>query len=583
MPVSATIYNIEEMLENQDQQDFRVKLEGAWQFYEEELLLPHEIETHSGEDKGKTVILPSSFKEQVGVKNTYGTYQMTIRIPTHLLGQALAIHIPYEYSAYTIFVDGVEIARNGTVGSGLETHQSEMAPKIGYFFAQSNDIDIVIQVSSFNHIRGGLENAIYFGDASTVTKKMNNKMMIDLFIISGIFIIGLFIVSFVSFSKEEFTFLIFGVFCLLIASRSVFADPFYYTILFENITWLWGTRLEYLLTVASSWVFVLLLYRWHKEFSLLLMKILSAIHFALVIIIFVTQPIFFQALFFNVFYLTVPIFVYFYLISIIYRGIRSKNQYTLVNGLGIIFIFIAFFNDFAIGKGWYQFYTLMLPATGLYVLLHMIQMSRNFSRMMRTHVGLNEELLTLNASLDEQVHHRTIELQKANELLKNQAEKDSLTGIPNRRKFNEFIGKAFKESLEKETPLSILMLDIDQFKKYNDHFGHIKGDWLLQEVVKVIDQQLGPEQFFARYGGEEFAIVLPNTLQKEAYVVAESIRKAVEEAAFDHPKGRFGILTFSVGVSTMDVETTYPTEVALIDAADQKLYKAKQSGRNLVL
>lgn len=563
-------------------QDFYTKLDGEWTFFESSLLTPKEALEQSQAGKGQVVKLPSSFQTQIGEKNAYGTYVTTIKVPNDFIGKALAVHIPYEYSAYTLFIDQVEVAKNGTVGFDELTHITEMAPKTGYFIAQSNEIQVTIQSSSFSHIRGGIENSIVFGEATTVTQKFMNKVHLDLFVTSTLLIMGLFTLSFVSFRKEEMTFMVFGAFCLVIAFRVLFAEPFYYTILFPEFPWVLGTRLEYILTVLGSWIFVVLMWRWHsEEFSKKVLLFLTAVHFSLVIIITFTQPVFFQALFFKVFYLTIPTFIY--IIYLTYKGIRNNNSKAKVNSYGIALIFIAFFNDFAMGNGWYQFYTLMLPATGIYVLLHMLQMSRDFAHMTRNREKLNRELLTLNASLDEQVHHRTLELQEANKLLKAQATIDSLTGIPNRRSFNDFMNQAFRKANQQHTPLAILMLDIDEFKKYNDHFGHTKGDWLLQEVSKVISYQLQPDTFFARYGGEEFAIILPEKTYEEAVVVAEQARKVVEESKFDHPKGKSGIVTFSIGVAVMTSETTYATELELIDAADQRLYKAKRNGRNQVM
>lgn len=575
-PLAAFDYRGQEAL-----QGFYEKLDGEWQFFEKELLTPLEVSSALHKGKYETVTLPSSFEAQTGAVNTYGTYSTKILIPEQFVGKALAIYIPYQYSAYTLFADGVEIARNGVVGQDKVTHQSEMAPSIGYLFATSTEIELTMQVSSFQHIRGGLENTIYFGAAPTVAKSIIRQMNVALFINSGIFVIGLFTLSFASFRKEEKSFMVFGLFCLFISFRALFTEPFYYTILFPKISWLWGTRLEYLFTIASSWLFVILMRGWHEEFSKKITVFLSFVHFTLLVVTLFTHPVFFQALFFKVFYLA--IFMLIYLIYIICLGIKNNSQSAKVNGVGIALIFIAFLNDFAIGNGWYQSWTLMLPAVGLYVLLHMVQMSMNFASLTRHREVLNEELLTLNASLDEKVNERTKALQEANKLLKEQAAVDSLTGIYNRRSFNEFIEAAFQKALQQEKPLAILMLDIDQFKKYNDYFGHIKGDWLLQEIVKVIGEQLSSDSYFTRYGGEEFSIILPSTSYEEAYDVAEKVRQAVEEAQFEHPTGKFGVITISIGIAVMTDSNMYRTDVELIDAADQRLYQAKQSGRNRVM
>src|SRR5690606_38671694 len=101
----------------------------------------------------------------------------------------LAIHVPYQYSAYTLLIEQAEIARNGTVGVDSNTHISEMAPRTGYFTAQSDEVHLTIQVSSFDHIRGGFENSIYLGEASVVAQKFNTNMIGTLFMNGCIFVI----------------------------------------------------------------------------------------------------------------------------------------------------------------------------------------------------------------------------------------------------------------------------------------------------------------------------------------------------------------------------------------------------------
>lgn len=563
-------------------QAFYTSLDGEWHFFEKKLMTPQEVREQLKTGIGKTVPLPSSFQSQIGDINSFGTYSTIIRIPKEFVDKTLAIHVPYQYSAYSLFVDQTEVASNGVVGQDSDSHIAEMAPRIGYFIAKSDEILLTMQVSSFDHIRGGFENSIYFGQASVMTQKFNTNVIVTLFINGCIFIIGLFMLLLAWYRRKELLFFVFGMFCVLISVRALFAYPFYYTIIFSEIPWLWGTRLEYILTEASSWFYVILLWQWHKEeFSKKVLIGLSLVHLTLIVMTLFTQPVFFQALFFKVFYLAIPTFFYF--IYVIYKSIRNQNRNVKVNMIGIGIIFLAFFNDFAIGKNWYQSWTLMLPATGIYVMIHVILMSKHFAQTVQETETLNKQLLILNASLDDQVHHRTLELQKANKRLRQLASIDSLTGIHNRRSFNEFIAKAFQNASDQGVPLSLLMLDIDEFKKYNDYYGHVKGDQLLQQVVKIIDNELPDNSFFARYGGEEFVIVLPNAWNDEAYKTAEHIRQSVEQARLAHAMSEFGMVTFSIGVITMTSDIIFQSDIDLIDAADQRLYLAKREGRNRVL
>ncbi|PAV27673.1 hypothetical protein CIL05_20695 [Virgibacillus profundi] len=395
-----------DLSDNQQSEEFYTDLDGEWNFFEKELLSPDEVKEQLSNEPGSVVSLPSSFDTQKGEINSFGTYSTTIKIPKSYVGETLAIHVPYQYSAYSLYIDEIEVARNGVVGGDSASHTSEMAPKTGYFIAQSDEVLLTMQVSSFDHIRGGFENTIYFGEASIVAQKFNSNMIVTLFINGSIFIIGLFMFLFALYRRKEHLFFIFGMFAMLISARALFAVPFYYTLILD-MSWLWGTRLEYILTEATSMFYVILLWKWHEEeFSKKIMYGLVTVHLGLIITTLFTQPVFFQALFFNIFYLAVPTF--FYMIYVISKSIRNNNRNAKINLIGMGLIFLAFFNDFAIGQNWYQSITLMLPAVGVYVLIHVILMSKDFADSVRKTEQQNKQLLALNSSNEE----LTIQLQK---------------------------------------------------------------------------------------------------------------------------------------------------------------------------
>lgn len=393
--------------EDPKSKEFYTDLDGKWTFFEQALLTPTEVKEQLRNGMGRVVSLPSSFEVQTGEVNSFGTYSTTIKIPKEYVGETLAIHIPFQYSAYTLFADQIEIAKNGVVGQDVASHVAEMAPKTGYFIAQSDEVLLTMQVSSFAHIRGGLENSIFIGEAAVVSRKFNTSLIGTLFINGSIFIIGLFMILFAWYRRQEHVFFIFGMFAMLISVRASFTVPFYYTLVFVDMSWLWGTRLEYILTEATSMFYVILLWKWHeKEFSKKIMYGLVVVHLGLILATLFTQPVFFQELFFKVFYLAIPTF--FYLIYVIYKSIRNDNQNAKVNLIGIGLIFLAFFNDFAIGSNWYQGPTLMLPAVGIYVMMNVIFMSKSFADTVWKTEQQNKQLVALNASNEE----LAIELQK---------------------------------------------------------------------------------------------------------------------------------------------------------------------------
>jgi diguanylate cyclase (GGDEF)-like protein len=160
--------------------------------------------------------------------------------------------------------------------------------------------------------------------------------------------------------------------------------------------------------------------------------------------------------------------------------------------------------------------------------------------------------------------------------------RDGLTGCFNRRKFDVDIVAEMAAARLGEKPLSFLMIDIDWFKKYNDHHGHPKGDELLKQMVQVFASATRPSDKIYRYGGEEFAILLLNTNREGAMSAAARIRKTVEQERFEGEKESQpnGKVTISIGTASYPSDTN--NKEALIEAADSALYRAKQSGRNQV-
>jgi diguanylate cyclase (GGDEF)-like protein len=157
---------------------------------------------------------------------------------------------------------------------------------------------------------------------------------------------------------------------------------------------------------------------------------------------------------------------------------------------------------------------------------------------------------------------------------------DDLTGLHNRRALHETLHKEIRRSKRYRKPLSLLMLDIDGFKKINDTFGHQAGDEVLKSVAAHLQEVIRETDFLARYGGDEFAVILPETKAREATVLAERLKKAVVNypisAGGDHRS-----ITLSVGVADISNERT-DSEEELISRADRVLYLSKGNGGNLV-
>jgi GGDEF domain-containing protein len=239
------------------------------------------------------------------------------------------------------------------------------------------------------------------------------------------------------------------------------------------------------------------------------------------------------------------------------------------------------------------------------------RIGRGEDKKRATDLPLAAEFIPLAAALDEmtdKLDAREQELRDINTQLRELAQLDSLTGLANRRTFNAQLFTEWKLAIKRQQPISALMIDVDHFKPFNDHYGHLQGDACLRKVGEALKActrtrsdivaavggaetrlalaspaALGRDtQLAARYGGEEFAVLLPGVNLETAARIAERIRRTVEDLLIAHAGAPWGFVSISVGVASMvPSERASPQE--LTAAADASLYEAKQRGRNIVI
>ncbi|HDP67777.1 MAG TPA: GGDEF domain-containing protein [Candidatus Marinimicrobia bacterium] len=188
------------------------------------------------------------------------------------------------------------------------------------------------------------------------------------------------------------------------------------------------------------------------------------------------------------------------------------------------------------------------------------------------------EMERFNAQLDARVRERTRALEEANSKLESLSTTDALTGIYNRRNFDEKLNYEFARAMRYETALSCIMFDIDFFKKVNDTHGHVFGDEVLRMIGNTLRKELRVHDIYARYGGEEFVVLLPETEAQCARTVAEKIRHSIAQKTVSQ-NGISVNVTVSLGVAELDGDFM-KTGRDLVEKADRAMYNAKNSGRN---
>ena len=190
----------------------------------------------------------------------------------------------------------------------------------------------------------------------------------------------------------------------------------------------------------------------------------------------------------------------------------------------------------------------------------------------------NGEFIGLLSAMNFFEYYKDVE-----EHLSNLAVHDGLTGIYNRRYFDETLAREWKRTMREKAPLSLIMLDIDYFKKYNDTYGHQAGDECLRQVATTISGALRrPADMAARYGGEEFVVVLPNFKLENSAKFGETIRAKIEALKMEHKQSDTNpFITVSLGIASV-VPSSISSYEELVGAADKALYSAKNKGRNRV-
>jgi diguanylate cyclase len=200
-------------------------------------------------------------------------------------------------------------------------------------------------------------------------------------------------------------------------------------------------------------------------------------------------------------------------------------------------------------------------------------------------VATTNDMKNANQDLERRLTSSREEINRLNDDLaqiRTESLTDPLTALGNRKQFDEQLDITLAEASERNEPLSLMMVDIDHFKAFNDTWGHLTGDQVLRLVASSMKQNVKGRDIAVRYGGEEFAIILPNTVLRSAVTVAEHIRRAVmaKELMKRSTGQNLGRVTISVGVATWH---RGDTAQSLIARADACLYAAKNSGRNRVI
>ncbi|MFC5702583.1 diguanylate cyclase domain-containing protein [Cohnella faecalis] len=571
--------------------DELVDLNGEWAFYWRQLLEPKDLSSGTEQRTGY-IDMPSNWYKHTmdGDKlprNGFATFALQLRVSDP--DQVKGLILPVMYSNYKLWVDDRLVAVSGQVGTDRKSSIPQKSTRVVYFHPQSEQVQLLLQISNYHNYAGGMWEPIVYGSASVIQNKHDWTSAEQYLLLGIIFLSGIYHIGLGSFHKKDSSLFLFGVFCLVAAIRNTTTGVVPLTKLLPNFPWEIGMKLEYITLYLMVLLLALFIQRLFPEESL---RRFTRLTFVTVIIYSVLT----MALNADQYYRILIYFQLFmaaallYAMTVFVRATLRQREGAFYAMIGFsVFMLTAAFDLFR-----FLFTTTAQIVYSLGVVTFIVCFSFVLSKKLAVSFKMTQQLadklVELNEGLDKKVRERTFvieesnkKLEKLNRQLREWSMVDGLTGVSNRRHFDDFLSSGLAISREEETPLTLLLLDIDNFKRYNDQYGHIQGDFILQEVAQAVKSCLVPEDggLAARYGGEEFAVVLPRCGKDGAERTANNICEAVRQLQIPHVQSEAGIVTVSIGAATVDSDADKDYK-KLIELADRNLYKAKSRGKNRV-
>ncbi len=563
-----------------------INLDGEWEFYWQKFLQPIQFIGPNPPSPTGFVKVPLSWNtfsyqgEPIGGKG-YGTYHL--KIISNTFPSVLTFDINSISTSYIMYINGNEVSRAGHISKDKKGVVPEYRPNIISYAPQKGILDIVIQVANFHHADGGMFDRITMGSEKKIRFNHNSSAALHLFIAGSLIIIGLYHLAMYPLNDITKSPFYLGILSIILGIRALITGDITVYYFIPSIPWEILIRVEYFTLTLGIPVFVLYQYDLFKEhFNKQALYTIFGISGLYSFAILFTPAYFFTGLLEYYLQFTVIFVVYTFVVNIL--AIKHKSEYALGFLFAYIILMITFIND--------ALYAMEYISTGYFspvgilafIAIQAVAMSVKFTGAFKTielqNIALNRHRETLETTVQE----RTAELEKANIVLKKMTVIDALTQIPNRRRFDEYYEAEWSRLKRDKKPMSLILCDIDFFKKYNDHYGHQQGDDCLEKVAQALKKSVHrPADLVARYGGEEFCAVLPNTPMVGAEKIAAEMLANVQKLEIPHAESDVSkFVSISIGVGqSIPGEGLSPAE--LIELTDKGLYTAKSKGRNCVI
>lgn len=579
-----------------------IPLNGEWAFWWQQFIDPSsesrpQPDTFIKSKKSWTNILLNNKK--VSSKG-WASYHLKILVDPD--EQSLGVKIGAIDSNYELYANGVLIAAAGNPGIKKKESIPQYKAQICDFIVPTNGIiDLVLHVSNFNTLRGGIIDPITLGNYSDLIYLVKKEYSITTFIIGSLLMIGAYLSLHFLLRKKEWTSLFMALFCFAVAIRVFFLNSILVSDVFPSLNFNWLLKIKQIVIfLAAAAIANLYQGLFSQEIRHKHLKQFTRLSLGLSIVMIIFPS--------NIFSYTKIVFFLFVLIvcTYVFRGllaaIKHKRQGAPLSLFSFCVLVFIYVNDFLNASGVIQTKYLTSTLINFFVLCQSAVLASRFSRAFSRAESLSLDLEIFNSELEAQVQERTSELQKALIQIKEISLHDSLTNCFNRHFMEDQFPVEIERALRYHRSLSIIIGDIDNFKKINDTYGHQTGDRVLSFIGKACKTALRERiDIIIRYGGEEFLFILPETSFTDACKVAERMRQYIEYNS-RLPENTGIPVTISFGVTGTDpqfwqslglkkhTESHSPNaqlvnaiQESLIKQADANLYKAKNEGRNKVV
>lgn len=562
-----------------------VSLNGEWRFYWEKFLDPSASLPEPSTSSSAYISVPSSW-DGVELGNTqstgygYATYCLQILLPEN--ASQLALNIIDVGEAFDLYLNGKKIHSSGQIGKTAESSQPEFAQKVIELPAIANGkLDIVVHVSNFHYYTGGIWEPIKLGRLDDIQSSHALSLGYALFLAGGLGGIGLYHFGLFSQRRQDLSPLYFGFFCLAIVLRILATNERYLTELFPMISYSALIKTEYIsfliaIPAFAGFTFKLLPGTYPNWIPGL--TIFSGVFFAAAVLV---SPV-------ELFSQFLPLFQLYMMMAlslgayIFARAVVEHRQTARAFLLGFLILAITSLNGVFVALGFLSKPVFLVSAGMLcFMMIQAYALSQRFANSFAAVESMSLKLEEYSSTLETKVEERTYELAEANRELEKLARVDGLTQVANRRVFDESLLREWASHARRNASLSLILCDLDYFKQYNDTYGHLRGDEALQLIASAISSSLHRTvDLLARYGGEEFVVLLPDTDEEGARLVAEQIVLTVRALHIPHEGSPTGTeLSISCGATTLQPnESARPSQ--LITQSDDALYKAKDAGRD---